>query len=139
VAVLWPVVRLLPLELRDAAQLDGARPGQRLRYLLVPLFGLSWGMAALAVAILSLGELSASKLASTPGAATFTHEVFIEMHYGVANNLAALCLLLLAVVTLGGALAATLAWLLGRSARSRKMNYIASKGVQVPAQPPACS
>jgi ABC-type Fe3+ transport system permease subunit len=37
VAVLWPVVRLLPPELRDAARVDGARPPQELRLVVWPL------------------------------------------------------------------------------------------------------
>jgi ABC-type spermidine/putrescine transport system permease subunit II len=53
---------------------------------------------------LSLGELSAGKLAETPGSETFTHEVFIQMHNGVSNDLAALCLVLLAVIVAGGAI-----------------------------------
>ena len=45
----------------------------------------------------SLGELSASKLVATPGGETFAHEVFTRMHYGVNSQLAAMCLLLLAM------------------------------------------
>ena len=59
-----------------------------------------WGFyqATAAVAILALGELGASKLLETPGSTTFAHEVFSLMHYGLSNDLAALCLLLLAAV-----------------------------------------
>src|SRR5262249_46795810 len=39
-AVLWPVIRLLPVELRDAARVDGASPGQELRHVVWPLAGL---------------------------------------------------------------------------------------------------
>jgi iron(III) transport system permease protein len=109
VAVMWPVVRLMPAELHDAARVDGAGLGQRFRHLVVPLFGVVWLTASLAAAVLALGELSAGKLVSTPGAPTFAHEVFSEMHYGVGNNLAALCLLLLAAVALGG-VAVAIVW-----------------------------
>ncbi len=105
VAVLWPVVRLLPAELRDAARVDGARPRQELWYVVRPLTLVACSWAAFAVAVLSLGEISASKLVETPGSRTFAHEVFDQMHYGVTNDLAALCLLLLAIVLLGGSLA----------------------------------
>jgi ABC-type spermidine/putrescine transport system permease subunit II len=44
----------------------------------------------------------------TPGSQTFAHEVFAQMHYGVSNDLAALCLVLLALIVLGGALLGTL-------------------------------
>jgi hypothetical protein len=47
-----------------------------------------------------LGEVSASKLVSTPGASTFAHETFRQLHYTVGNDLAARCLLLLAAVVL---------------------------------------
>jgi iron(III) transport system permease protein len=106
IAILWPVVRLLPRELRDAARVDGARPGQELIHLVVPLMAPACLRAGVTVAILSLGELGASKLAATPGSSTFAIEVFGLMHYGVTNDLAALCLLLLGVVVLGGSVLA---------------------------------
>jgi ABC-type Fe3+ transport system permease subunit len=106
VAVLWPVVRLLPPELHEAARVDGASPRQELWYLVLPLTIAVCLRASLAVAILSLGELGAGKLVATPGSQTFAHEVFTQMHYGVTNDLAALCLVLLAVVTLGACLLA---------------------------------
>ena len=42
VAVLWPVLRLVPKELRDAARVDGASPGAELRYLVGPLTAAAW-------------------------------------------------------------------------------------------------
>jgi iron(III) transport system permease protein len=75
--------------------------------------------AGLAVAVLSLGELGASKLVSTPGSKTFAHEVFFQMHYSATNNVAALCLVLLAAVVLGGSLWAVAGWLLGRVRSTR--------------------
>ena len=57
--------------------------------------------AALGVTILSLGEVSAGKLAEIPGTKTFAHELFNQMHYGVTNNLAALALILLGLVASG--------------------------------------
>jgi iron(III) transport system permease protein len=116
VALLWPVVRLLPRELRDAARVDGATPAQEFRHVVWPLTALVWMRAAWAVAVLSLGELGASKLVATPGAQTFAHEVFNQMHYGVTNDLAALCLVLLGMVALGGAVVAGCGWLLRRFA-----------------------
>jgi iron(III) transport system permease protein len=112
IAILWPVVRLMPQEMRDAARVDGASPAQELWYLVVPLTAPAWVRAGLAVGVLSLGELSAGKMVETPGSITFAHEVFTQMHYGVTNDLAALCLLLLGAVVLGGLfVAAWEAWL----------------------------
>ena len=112
-AILWPVVRLLPRELRDSARMDGARPDQELRYVVWPLAARAWLCAGLAVGVLCLGELSAGKLVETPGAPTFAHEVFTQMHYGVTNDLAALNLVLLGAVAGGGIVVATAGKLLG--------------------------
>lgn len=105
-AVLWPVVRLVPSELRDAARVDGARPWQELGHVVAPLTASAVLRAALAVAVLSLGELGAGKLVETPGSETFAHELFSQMHYGTGSGVAALCLLLLIPVLCGGALIA---------------------------------
>ncbi len=108
VAVLWPVVRLTPPELRDAARVDGASPWRELRLVIWPMYAPAVLRAALAVAVLSLGEISAGKLVSTPGMPSFAEAVWTQMHYGVTNNLAAMCLLLLAAVGLGATLTAVL-------------------------------
>jgi iron(III) transport system permease protein len=108
-ALLWPVVRLVPQELRDAARVAGARPLQEFRWVVAPVTRAAYLRAALAVAVLSLGELGAGKIVETPGSQTFAHEVFTQMHYGVSNDLAALCLVLLALVLIGGGLVGLLA------------------------------
>lgn len=118
VALLWPVVRLLPVELRDSARVDGATPAQEFRYVVWPLFALATVRTALAVAVLSLGELSAGKLVEPPGSEIFAHKVFDLMHFGITNDLAALCLVLLTFVLLGGALVALLGWISARNAVS---------------------
>jgi len=102
VAVTWPIVRLLPPELRDAARVDGARPWQELRYVVFPLTLPVFLLAASAVAVLSLGELGAGKLVETPGSVTFAHELFSQMHYGTNRDVAGLCLVLLLPVIAGG-------------------------------------
>ena len=95
----------MPRELREAAQVEGCRPWQELLWVVAPATRGAWVNAVVAVAILALGELAASKLLETPGSVTFAHQVFTLMHYGLSNDLAAHCLLMLAVVILG-----TLAW-----------------------------
>jgi iron(III) transport system permease protein len=101
VALLWPVVRLLPRELREAAWMDGATPGQELRRVVWPLPRAALWRTGLAVAVLSLGELAAGKLVSTPGLPGWAETVFTQMHYGVTPDLAARCLLLLAASAAG--------------------------------------
>jgi iron(III) transport system permease protein len=108
VALIWPTVRLLPQELRDAARVEGLSPVQELRCVVLPLALPASIWAGFAVMVLSLGELSAGKLVATPGSRTFAQEVFDQMHYGVTNDLAALCLVLLLVVLAGGCVVAAL-------------------------------
>jgi iron(III) transport system permease protein len=114
-AVLWPAVRLTPRELRDAARADGAGPVGEFLGVAVPLHARSVLRAAAAVAVLSLAELSAGKLVSTPGFDSFAEMVFAQMHYGVRPELAASCLILLATVVCVAVLAALPAG--GRGAR----------------------
>ncbi|HEY7425885.1 MAG TPA: ABC transporter permease subunit, partial [Gemmataceae bacterium] len=106
VAILWPVVRLLPAELSDAARVDGATPRQELRHVVWPLTSGVMRWSALAVAVLSLGELSAGKLVATPGLPGYATEIFTQMHYGVTNELAARCVLLLVLVAARSAVVA---------------------------------
>jgi ABC-type spermidine/putrescine transport system permease subunit II len=53
-----------------------------------------------AVTALSLGEIGAAARVETPGWETFAKILFDRMHYGVANDVAALGLLLLAGVAM---------------------------------------
>lgn len=107
VAVQWPVVRQIPRELRESLRIDGATAWQEFRHLVLPLCWPALLRAALAVAVLALGEIGASKLVQAAWE-PFAHTVFGEMHYGVSNTLAAQCLLLLVAVLLGGLAAALL-------------------------------
>ncbi|HEV8062342.1 MAG TPA: hypothetical protein VGP68_20860 [Gemmataceae bacterium] len=104
-ALIWPTVRQMPRELREAALVEGSKPWQELILVVAPAARGAYRQAVLGVAILALGELGASKILETPGSITFAHEVFTLMHYGLSNDLAAHCLLLLAAVSLG-----TLLW-----------------------------
>jgi iron(III) transport system permease protein len=116
-AMLWPAVRLMPREFMESARMDGARPGQEFRQVICPLCWRPCLLAALAVTVLSLGEISASKLVETPGWDTLVHVIFDRMHYGVGNELAALCLLLLIVVLVGATIVLMVARLLANRAR----------------------
>ncbi len=116
-AMLWPIVRLMPREFMESARLDGARPDQEFRHVVFPLSRGVFLLTALAVTVLCLGEISASKLVETPGYDTLVHVIFDRMHYGVGNDLAALCLLLLVVVLLGGIAVAIVARLIIKKLR----------------------
>jgi iron(III) transport system permease protein len=97
-ALVWPFVRSVPRELVEAARVDGASPIQEMRLAILPAVTPAFGRAALAVGVLALGELSASKIVATVGGQTLAHDVFTQMHYGVTSTLAAQCLLLFAIV-----------------------------------------
>jgi ABC-type spermidine/putrescine transport system permease subunit II len=114
-AALWPAVRMLPAELRDAARVDGASPAQEFRLVVVPLLRRPVLAVALVVAALALGELPVNRLVETVGADTFVRVLFDQMHYGATGDVAALCLLMLSLVT-GLAL---LWWGAGRRFRGR--------------------
>jgi iron(III) transport system permease protein len=114
-ALLWPMVRMIPREIRESAQLEGARPGRMLVSIFLPLAVAPYLRTILAVAVLSLGELGAGKIVQTPDYQIFAHVVFEQMHYGVHRDLAGLCLVLLGLVALGGGLMAIPHWFLKRS------------------------
>jgi len=103
VVVLWPAVRLIPRELRETARLDGAAPSAELLRVVLPVTRPACRRAAVAVGVLTLGEIGASKLVETPGSTTLAHVIFEQMHRGVPADVAALCLLLLLTVVLGSA------------------------------------
>lgn len=104
VALVWPAMQALPRELLEACRLDGPGPAREWWTVVVPLTAPAAGRAALAVAILSLGELSAGKLVSTPGFEGFAEALWAQMHYGLSADLAARALLLLAAVGMAAAL-----------------------------------
>jgi iron(III) transport system permease protein len=107
VVVIWPAVRAVPRDLLEAARLDGVSVW---RYVLIPLTGPAAVQAALAVAALALGEVSASKLVNPPFRTAYVLRLFDLMHYGAESTVAALCLLQLAATTL---LASAVVWLTG--------------------------
>jgi iron(III) transport system permease protein len=98
VAIVWPALRMVPPELRDAARLEGAGAFQELVYVDWPMTRKACGLAALAVAALSLGEVGAGARVETPGGETFAKLLFDRMHYGVDASVAGLALVLLTEV-----------------------------------------
>lgn len=97
-ALVWQPVRSVPQHLIDAARIDGAGAGRELLSVVFPLTSTAWFRSAVAVAVLAMGEVSASKIVATAGGETLAHDVFTQMHYGVTATLSAQCLLLFALV-----------------------------------------
>jgi ABC-type Fe3+ transport system permease subunit len=97
-ALMAPATALLPRTWEEEARLTGAGTW--------PVFWLSFGRplmpaaaaTGLAVALLSLGELSTSKLVTTPGFLPLAQHLFMQMHAAADAEVASLALLLLAVV-----------------------------------------
>jgi len=110
---LWPVVRLIPREVIEAAQLEGLGPLGELSYVVWPMTRGATGVIAIAVAALALGEHEAAGRVATPGWDPFAKLLFDRMHYGVDSNVAALSLLLLAGVVVVGFVALMVRWCLG--------------------------
>ncbi len=111
VALLWPVVRLVSPELRDAARLDGAGPWRELLHVFWPSTRQGFAAALLAVTALALGEVGAAARVETPGSETFAKLLFDRMHYGVDKSVAALALVLLAELPGTFILGAGIMWL----------------------------
>lgn len=105
--VIWPVARLLPREWDELAYLDGASPWQRLWRVYWPNLAGPIIWVGLGVGLLSLGEISASKLVTTPGYLPLSHLIFQQLHAGQDTEVAALCLMLLIIILLGGVLLLT--------------------------------
>jgi iron(III) transport system permease protein len=108
-AILWPGVRVVPPALVESAWLEGAGPLRELTWIAWPALWRTWLVASAAVGVLTLGELAAGKMISTPGAESYAEAVFTQMHYGVGPDLAARCLFLLLAACLGTGLVALLA------------------------------
>jgi iron(III) transport system permease protein len=106
--LLWPAVRSLPRSLFESARLDGASPLQEFVRIVLPLTFRPACLAAAVIAALSLGEIGASKIVSTPGAQTFCELLFMQLHKGVDGDVAALSLLLLLAVSALAAIVAVL-------------------------------
>jgi iron(III) transport system permease protein len=95
VVFLWPIVRMIPRAAFEEARQAGAGPIAEWWGIVVPLTRRGGMVAALAVAAICLGEVAASTCVSTPGWESFAKLIFDRMHYGVDNNVSALCVLML--------------------------------------------
>lgn len=93
--MLWPVARLVPTALEEVAWLEGATPWQRFRLLYWPRLWKASFCIALGIALLTLGEISASKLVTTPGFLPLSHHLFQQLHAGADTEVAALSIVLL--------------------------------------------
>lgn len=91
VAIL-PAVRSIPRPLIDQSCIDGLSRWSMVRNVLWPLTGSAVMRAGGIVALLALGEVSASKLVNPPARRAFILDLFNQMHYGAEAGVAALAL-----------------------------------------------
>jgi ABC-type spermidine/putrescine transport system permease subunit II len=97
-ALVWPAVRAIPREQLEAARVDGAGPVAEFKLAVFPAVRPALVRAGIVVAVLALGEVSASKIVATVRGQTLAHDIFAQMHYGVTPTVAAQCLLLFVIV-----------------------------------------
>lgn len=93
--VLWPIAMLLPRRLEEACWLEGASPWERFCLHYWPVLWKPALVLMLGGTLLTLGEISASKLVTTPGFLPLSHHVFQLIHAGADTEVAALSLTLL--------------------------------------------
>jgi len=101
VLILWVTLTTVPRRVYELALLEGWGGVETIWRLLLP-----WRWAGFALAfwfawLWNLGEVSASILVMPPGVSTWATDIFQLSHYGVEDQLASLCLALLALLALG--------------------------------------
>jgi iron(III) transport system permease protein len=98
--VLWHGVRSMPQELLESAAVDGAGAWTRFWRIVVPLVWPAMLAAFLAALAVALGELAASILVVPPGVWTLSILIFNNLHYGVEDQTAGICLTLVMLFAL---------------------------------------
>ncbi len=98
--IMWHALRTLPQELLDSATLDGAGRLQQLWHIALPCRLAAVGAAWLVALAVVLGEVAASILVVPPGVMTLSIRIFGLMHYGVEDQVAGICLVLITLFAL---------------------------------------
>ncbi len=95
--VLWYALRTVPREMLEAAAVDGAGPFARFWLIALPLRWPAVGLAFVVSLAVALGDLAASILVVPPAVVTLSIHIFTLLHYGVEDQVAGVCLALLAL------------------------------------------
>lgn len=88
----WAILHTLDSEVLDVAESDGVGRFAQLLYVVLPQRAWLFATTILATWLLMSGELSASILVVPPGIDTLPRTVFGQLHAGVYDQVAALCL-----------------------------------------------
>jgi iron(III) transport system permease protein len=91
--------------LLDAARLLPSTPARTWWQIKLPLLAPGFMAALCLVFALSLGELGAVLMVAPPGAATLTMRIYNYLHYGAADTVAGLCLMMALGALMAGVLA----------------------------------
>ena len=110
--IVWHALHTMPADLLEAAELDGAGVWTRLMRIVLPLRWPALTFAWLAAFVVSIGELSATILVVPAGVVTLGIQISQKLHFNIQNELAGLCLVLMAAAA---TLAGILVVLAGRS------------------------
>lgn len=105
----WAIRASVSPATRQQLELDGLSRWQSLRLVLWPQTRGRWLVAALALAVLSIGELSCTILVLPPGVSTVSMRLFGLLHFGMRHQDSGLCGIL---IGLGWLVAAALWWIL---------------------------
>jgi iron(III) transport system permease protein len=95
--IMWHALQTAPQELLESAMVDGAGPIVRLWRIALPMRWPAAAIAWLAALAISLGDLAASVLVVPPGVTTLSIRIFGLLHYGVEDQVAGICLVMIAV------------------------------------------
>lgn len=115
VLIAWHALRSIPQEQLELALLDGAGPVRRLVWIALPQRRTALVIAWLVAFAFALGDLAASILVVPPGMMTLSIQIFSKLHYGQEDDVAGICL---ALIALFAALAALIIRLQARSSRA---------------------
>ena len=108
ILIVWYAVRTIPAAMLEAAEIEGCGSWGQLIKIVLPQRLAALGVAWLIGLAVALGDLTASILVVPPGVTTLAIHIFNLVHYGVEDQVAGICLALLAGLA---AIAAAVAWL----------------------------
>ena len=98
--IMWQALQTVPMEILESAMIDGAGPLVRLWRIALPMRWPAAAVAWLAALAISLGDLAASILVVPPGVTTLSIRIFGLLHYGVEDQVAGICLAMIAIFAL---------------------------------------
>lgn len=102
ILILWPIVRSIPRELLETAEISGYTAWGRIRNVAVPDTLPAMKACWAAVFALCVGELSVTNLLLPPGMTTISMRVWTLLHTGVESHLAGVTLIMLGSVACVG-------------------------------------